>query len=80
MPELSGIPIEGVGWGALIFLVVLALIRGDIVPRKTYESMVADRDYWRAVAEKKDETIHLLSTTTRTSAAVLEALPKADGQ
>lgn len=35
MDALAVIPWSGLGWGGLIFAAVLALIRGELVPRRT---------------------------------------------
>lgn len=77
MDSLVGIPWQGLGWGGLIFLSVLLVIRGDLVPRKIHEEMRNDRDKWRESSERKDETIRLLAQSSTTAAAALEALERA---
>lgn len=37
---LTSVPWSGLGWGGLIFAAVLALIRGDLVSRRTHENGV----------------------------------------
>lgn len=49
------IPSEWVVQGGavgLLVLVALMIYRGALVPRRTYEELKLDRDYWRAVALK----------------------------
>lgn len=48
---MESIPWDGFGIGsgwALAALAVYALIRGQLVPRKTVEDIIHDRDEWRA--------------------------------
>lgn len=52
MPDLTGIPWGQVGWGGIAILVVLAIIRGDLVPRKIHEDLRADRDQLRAANDE----------------------------
>ena len=47
-PSQIAIPWQGLGWGGLIFLVVLLIIRGDLVPRKVLEQVIADLTVTRA--------------------------------
>lgn len=41
---LSGLPVGGISFGALVSLAIILIFRGDIVPRSTVEAMRADRD------------------------------------
>lgn len=52
---LEGVPVEWLGIGSgwtlfalLAWLVVRAVVRGDLVPRSTHEDALHDRDMWRA--------------------------------
>ncbi|QGX08240.1 hypothetical protein EEW87_16340 [Janibacter melonis] len=77
---LSSVPWSGLGWGGLIFLAVLLIIRGDLVPRRVHESIVstyketigdlrdANRDLRRALE-------HLANEHGTTADKVLLALP-----
>jgi hypothetical protein len=47
----ASLPWTEIGWGAIVVLVVLLIIRGYLVPRVTHMEMVEDRDRWRAMAE-----------------------------
>jgi hypothetical protein len=42
----TGIPWSGLGWGALIFLAVILIMRGDLVSKKVYEQKVREADKW----------------------------------
>lgn len=52
------LPQVGVGSGwAVVVLGVVMLMRGQIVPRKTHEDALHDRDQWRTESRIKDQTI-----------------------
>ena len=48
---LDGVPLDqlgiGAGW-AIVALFVIAILRGNLIPRRTYDDIVHDRDEWRA--------------------------------
>lgn len=51
------------GWGAVVFLVVMLIIRGYLVPRPFHREIVEDRDRWRTMAEElQKENTKLLIT------------------
>lgn len=73
-------------WGLfllLAFLVVRSVVKGDLVPRQTYEDTIHDRDMWRAAhmtseaarQEERDQKQELLEHA-RVTAAVMNALPR----
>lgn len=52
-----GLPIPGewvvnIGASGLLIIVALLVFTGRLVPRRTYDDMVQDRDYWREIAIK----------------------------
>lgn len=50
-----GLPQVGLGSGwALVVLVVILILRGDLVPRRTYDDKVHDGNEWRAESRIKD--------------------------
>ncbi|WKN47159.1 hypothetical protein [Nocardioides sp. Arc9.136] len=52
------LPQVGVGSGwALVVLFVTAIMRGQLVPRRTHEDAIHDRDEWRAESRLKDAQI-----------------------
>lgn len=55
-PELLGI---GAGW-LIVGLFVIGMMRGNLVPRRTYDDVIHDRDEWRAA--------HRISETARATA------------
>ncbi|MGW2116018.1 hypothetical protein [Streptomyces zhihengii] len=84
MTELFGInPIDG-GAIALLVIVFLYVLTGRLVPRKTHEDAIADRDNWRTAfleseALRKvehDQTGELLEMA-RLGGHLLAALPQA---
>lgn len=71
-----------IGASGLCSLFVIAVLRGRLVPRKTMEDALKDRDDWKS-AHTISETARLemagqvkeLLEHARTSQALLEALP-----
>lgn len=84
MDALAMIPWSGLGWGGLIFAAVLALIRGELVPRRTHENALASRDdiirRERALTDRAMSALRLVSSEYGTTAdKVLSALPTDEG-
>lgn len=53
-----GLPAVGLGSGwALVAIFVILIYRGGLVPRRTYDDVVHDRDEWRAESRIKDTQI-----------------------
>lgn len=52
MDWISGLPIGNLSAGALLAIVVIAILRGSLVPRRQLLDVQADRDKWREAAEK----------------------------
>ena len=77
---LSILPVADMGVGALLGLVIILVVRGDLVPRREVvrriKEVTEDRDYWRGRSQDQDKTIDTLVDANRTSAAALAALPK----
>lgn len=45
-------------WGLfllLVFLVVRAVVKGDLVPRQTYQDILTDRDQWRSAHQTSEQ-------------------------
>jgi hypothetical protein len=82
MSELFGINIADGGSIALLALVFLYVVTGRLVPRKTHEDALADRNNWRdaylqsekARQEEHEQTGELLEMA-RLSGNILTALP-----
>ena len=53
MDFLSALPIGQLSAGALLAIVVLAILRGKLVPRQQLLDTQADRDKWREIADKQ---------------------------
>ncbi|CAL9665912.1 hypothetical protein SUDANB1_07210 [Streptomyces sp. enrichment culture] len=47
MSETFGINASDAGLGALLTLVILLILTGRLVPRRTHEDALTDRDNWR---------------------------------
>lgn len=81
--DLMGIDIAQGGAVALLTLVVLMVLTGRLVPRKTYDDLLKERDTWReahtvseaARTSERTQTQELLELS-RTSAHALQALPR----
>jgi hypothetical protein len=59
---LSGLPVGGISAGALVGLIVLLILRGNLVPRQQLidarqqvMDAQADRDYWRAAYDTQQQ-------------------------
>ncbi|MGW5711534.1 hypothetical protein ACWF8U_00635 [Streptomyces olivaceus] len=83
MSELFGINIVDGGSVALLAVVVLMVLTGRLVPRRTYDDLKEERDTWRAAHAtseearrlERDQTRELLELS-RTADRVLTALPR----
>ena len=82
MSELFGIdPVQG-GAAALLALVILLILTGRLIPRRTHEDVLADRDNWRSAflqseaarRVEHDQTEELLEMA-KLSGHILTALP-----
>jgi len=49
---LGALPVGQLSSGALVAIIVLAILRGGLVPRQQLIDAQADRDKWRESAEK----------------------------
>lgn len=80
--ELAGVGlVQGGAWG-LVALIVLMVLRGTLVPRRTYDDMREERDTWRAAHQVSEEARHEaqehaneLLELSRTAIPLLRALP-----
>ena len=52
MDWLGALPVGQLSSGALVAIIVLAILRGGLVPRQQLIDAQADRDKWRESAEK----------------------------
>ncbi|QTD96955.1 hypothetical protein [Streptomyces cyanogenus] len=82
MSTVFGINPGGVGLGALLTLVILFILTGRLVPRKTHEDALADRDRWReaflqseAARQLEHEQTGELLEMARLGGRILTALP-----
>lgn len=83
MAELMGINLAQGGAVALLALVVLMIFTGRLVPRRTYDDLIQERDTWRTAHTRseearqveRDQTQELLELS-RTAGRVLTALPR----
>lgn len=84
-PADLGFQLTDVGPGALAALaitlivwIVRRVITGDLVPRQTHEDVRADRDRWRAHAERQADQLDDLVEGLRTTERVVASLPRRD--
>ncbi|MFF4489403.1 hypothetical protein ACFY0F_23390 [Streptomyces sp. NPDC001544] len=82
MSEVFGINASDAGLGALLTLVVLLILRGGLVPRRTHEDALTDRDNWRsafleseAARKVEHEQVEELLEMAKLSGHILTALP-----
>lgn len=79
-----GLPQIGLGSGWAAFIVVMFLIaRGQLIPRRTHEDTIHDRDEWRAESRikdaqlaEKDGQLRELSEVGRAVNAVMRAIQR----
>lgn len=84
-PADWGFQLTDVGPGALAALaitllvwIVRRIITGDLVPRQTHEDVRAQRDAWRAHAERQADQLDDLVEGLRTTERVVASLPRRD--
>lgn len=71
---IDGLPIIDAGATALLSLVVLMVLTGRLVPRRTLNDLATERDYWRTAAQERSEQLSRLLVATDTSTKALEAI------
>lgn len=83
LSEVFGLTANSVGLGALLTLVVLLILTGRLVPRRTHEDALADRDRWReaflnseAAREEEHKQTGELLEMARINGPLLAALPR----
>lgn len=83
MSEVFGINPNGIGLGALLTLVVLLILTGRLVPRRTHEDALSDRDNWRsafmeseAARKVEHEQVEELLEMAKLGGHILTALPR----
>ncbi|MGW1134437.1 hypothetical protein [Streptomyces griseoluteus] len=84
MSEFFGINPSDAGLGALLTLVVLLILTGRLVPRRTHEDALSDRDNWRqafleseALRKVEREQVEELLELAKLGGHILTALPRA---
>lgn len=88
---INGFPLMSLTAPAVLLLVVVAILRGMLVPRRTYDDMrtflTADRDQWRdahrfseVAREMQERQINELLEHARTTDAFIRAIPRAADQ
>lgn len=89
--SMDGIPLPVVELGPwalfllLVFLIVRAVVKGELVPRKTHEDALHNAEMWRAAhmisetarQEERDQKRELLSYA-KLSTHVITALPEVE--
>lgn len=85
---IGDLPVIGLTAPGILLLVVILILRGQLVPRRTYDDMrvflTTDRDQWRdahhfseVAREMQDRQISELLEHARTTDAFIRALPHA---
>ena len=57
----------------LLALAIWMILTGRLVPRKTHDDVIADRNHWRELAQSLDRENAKLVGTLRTTDQVLQA-------
>lgn len=55
LPDLGGVPIVGITAPTLVALFVIGLFRGDIVPRRTHQDVIDERNTLREALRVSEE-------------------------
>lgn len=84
MLEGIGLPQVGLGLGWLVsFVYTIALIRGQLLPRRTLDDQIHDTNEWRAESRikdqqiaEKDEQLRELKKVGETVNAVMRAIQR----
>ncbi|MET9222304.1 hypothetical protein ABZX65_26560 [Streptomyces sp. NPDC003300] len=82
MSEVLGVSVAQGGAVGLLALVVLMVLTGRLVPRRTYDDLLRERDTWRETAQAAEEVTRVqqrqvgeLLELSRTAGHVLTSLP-----
>jgi hypothetical protein len=80
--DLGGIPLGSLTPAGLLAIVVLLIAMGKLVPRRTLEDVITDRNEWRTAHRVSEEArlelqqqVSELLEHSRTTDAFLRALP-----
>lgn len=86
MAELGGIGIVQGGAAGLLALVVLLVLTGRLIPRRTYDDLREERDMWRQAFHESESTRHVERDQAltavevgQTAVKVLQSLPTPEG-
>lgn len=86
MDELAGLGVVQGGAAGLLALVVLLVLTGRLIPRRTYDDLREERDMWRQAFHESESARHLEREQAgeslelgRTAVSVLKALPSPEG-
>jgi hypothetical protein len=74
---IDGLPVGDMGATALLAIVVLMVLTGRLVPRRTLTDLKEERDHWRTAAEERSSQLSDLLSATDTSTRLIEALTDA---
>ena len=82
---MTAIPWSYLGPGSVLFIAIIAIIRGDLVVRKSHEEALRQRDdvidRERSIADRTMAALRLLADEHGTTTdKILSALPIADEQ
>jgi hypothetical protein len=80
--ELAGIGVVQGGAAGLLALVVLLVLTGRLIPRRTYEDLREERDMWRTAFQASEDARHVEREQAvtavevgQTAVKVLQSLP-----
>lgn len=80
--EFGGLPIGSLGAGGILTIVILLVLLGRLVPRRTLEDTIADRDQWREAHKTSEEArielqqqVGELLELSRVTSTFIQAIP-----
>lgn len=84
---IDGLPIAQLGPTGLLGILILLILLGRLVPRRTLEDVIAEKNDWKAAYEQEREAravgaaqVDELLEHARTTDAFIRALPQAAQQ
>lgn len=82
METVAGLPLAGITAPILLLIGIWLILTGRLVPRRTYDDLLADRNEWREahkISESQRETlnqqINSLLEVGKTVESIMHALP-----
>lgn len=82
LDDLGGLPAGSIGAGGLLTIVILMVLMGKLVPRRTLDDALRDRDDWRQAHKVSEagrielqQQVGELLELSRTTSTFIQAIP-----